>query len=72
MLVQALDLGDGGLDLEVYLGHMLAELLMLRLNPLSNFFEHLGLCAVIAAASATAALGHGGHELEALDLLAEL
>ena len=54
MLVQTLNLGDGGLDFEIYLGHMLTELLMLRLDPLANFFEHLGLRTIVASATVTA------------------
>ena len=38
MLVQTLNLGDGGLDFDINLGHMLTELLMLRLDPLANLF----------------------------------
>ena len=57
MLVQTLNLGDGGLDFDINLGHMLSELLMLRLDPLANLFEHLRLRTTVASATVTA-FGH--------------
>ena len=70
MLVQALDLGEGALDFDIDLGHVLAELLMVCFDPLTHGFEHF--CRSTAISSASITSGYILHQFEVLDLLAEL